>query len=480
MLVQSSRLNTIKQFLQDKLLFGNKPSFELFAILTVYFVQGILGLARLAVSFFLKDTLGLSPTQVAVMMGISALPWVIKPLFGFLSDGLPIFGYRRRSYLVISGILGTISWLALATIVNTSWSATFAILLTSLSVAISDVIADSIIVERARAESLGKAGSLQSLMWGASALGGFITAYLSGWLLEHFTTQTVFMITSVFPLIVSAIALWIGEDKIINNPNSEDKPKISSQIKLLWKAMKQKYIWLPTAFIFLWQLTPNADSAFFFFTTNELGFKPEFLGRVRLFTSLAALLGAWLYHRFLKNIPFRTILGWSVVFSSLLGMTTLLLVTHVNRTIGIDDHWFSIGDSIILTVMGQIAFMPVLVLAARLCPEGIEASLFALLMSIFNLAGLLSGELGAVLTHFLGITERNFDQLWLLVLITNISSLLPLIFIKWLPTGDPQDAHLSGNLPPVELFEHHTTGSLIENSFLPDVLPELIETNNKR
>lgn len=37
------------------------------------------------------------------------------------------------------------------------------------------------------------------------------------------------------------------------------------------------------------QATPSADSAMFFFQTNELGFTPEFLGRVRLAGSLASL-----------------------------------------------------------------------------------------------------------------------------------------------------------------------------------------------
>ncbi len=35
-------------------------------------------------------------------------------------------------------------------------------------------------------------------------------------------------------------------------------------------------------------------------------------------------------------------------------MTMLLLVTHANRTLGIDDRWFSLGDSLVLTVMGQV------------------------------------------------------------------------------------------------------------------------------
>jgi MFS family permease len=36
------------------------------------------------------------------------LPWVLKPLFGFLADWLYPFGYRMRGYMVIIGLLNTI------------------------------------------------------------------------------------------------------------------------------------------------------------------------------------------------------------------------------------------------------------------------------------------------------------------------------------------------------------------------------------
>jgi folate/biopterin transporter len=473
MIVNNIESDKLNQWLQDKLLFSNRPTPELFAILTVYFVQGILGLARLAVSFFLKDDLGLTPAQVAALIGIAALPWVTKPLIGFFSDGKPLLGYRRRSYLVLSGLLGAIAWLALALIVDTAWSATLAILVSSLSVAISDVIVDSLVVERVKQESLAKAGSLQSLTWGCSALGGLITAYLSGWLLEHLTSQTVFLITACFPLLVVAVAWLIVEQPV---KNEQELNPVSQQFQQLWQTIKQKSILAPVAFIFFWQATPSADSAFFFFTTNELGFSPEFLGRVRLVTSVAALIGIWLYQRWLKQIPFRVILGWSIVISAVLGMTTLLLVTHANRAMGIGDRWFSLGDSLILTVMGEITFMPILVLSARLCPAGIEASFFALLMSIWNLSGLLSHELGALLTHWLGVTETNFERLWLLLVITNLSSLLPLPFLPLLPIGDPQASETPAALPPAEVFEHHTPGSTPQQSFIPEVLPELLDT----
>ncbi|MEO1400418.1 MAG: folate/biopterin family MFS transporter [Cyanobacteria bacterium J06635_1] len=431
----------IKGFIESRLLLGQPLTTELAAILLVYFVQGILGLARLAVSFFLKDDLGLSPAEVAALTGIASLPWTIKPLFGFLSDGLPLFKYRRRPYLILSGFMGAAAWLALATVVNTAWAATAMILMSSLSVAISDVIVDSLVVERARAESQGEAGTLQSLSWGASAFGGLLTAYLGGVLLEQTSTQMVFGVTATFPLIVSMVAWLINEEPTTEGPSLK---AVWHQIQQLKGAVSQKAVWMPALFLFLWQATPTADSAFFFFATNDLHFEPEFLGRVRLVTSFAALAGIWVFQRFLKSVPFRTIFAWSTVLATVVGMSTLLLVTHANRGLGIDDHWFSLGDSAILTVMGEIAFMPVLVLCARICPPGVEATLFALLMSIVNLAGLISHELGAVLTHWLHVTETEFDNLWLLVMITNLTTLLPLPLLWLLPNSTSERAAPEG------------------------------------
>ncbi len=471
MIVSESGLTKLKASVTERVFFGHEPSPELIAILLVYFVQGILGLARLAVSFFLKDNLALGPAQVSALLGVVAIPWMVKPLFGFISDGLPIFGYRRRPYLVLSGFLGALSWVAMATVVNSAIAATAAIALGSLSIAISDVIVDSVVVERARNESVSGAGSLQSLSWGASALGGLVTAYFSGSLLQAFDVRTIFWITATFPLIVSAVAWLIAESPVTEK---HDWSVVRDQLGQLKQAVTQKAIWMPTAFLFLWQCTPTVESSFFYFATNELGFQPEFLGRVRLVTSIASLLGIWIFQRFLKTVPFRTIFGWSIVLTSILGMSMLLLVTHTNRTLGIDDHWFSLGDSLVLTVMGQISFMPVLVLAARLCPPGVEATLFASLMSVVNLAGLVSYEFGAVLTHLFGVTDTNFDHLWILVVITNVSLLLPLPFLSWLPASseesEDQGQPLALEADPAKPFGQ---------SFLPNFVSEWIPSKGR-
>lgn len=340
---------------------------ELFGILLVYFVQGAVGLARLATSFYLKDSLGLSPSQVAALMGVAMSPWILKPLYGLLSDTVPVAGYRRRPYLLLSGLLGCGAWLGMALWAPTAGLATLWMVLGSLAVAVGDVIVDSLVVERVHGSDWAGTGTLQSLTWGATALGSLLTAYLGGALLAHYPPQVVFGLTALLPLFI-ALAAWVIADQPVVLSQGWDP--LQQQVGQVWRALRQPSILLPVLFVFVWQATPSADAALFYFVTNDLGFGPEFLGQVRLVTSIASLLGVGIFQVYLRRIPLRPLFGWMTVISAGLGLTSLILVYHLNRDWGIDDHWFSLGDSLVLTVAGQIAFMPVLVLAARLCPLG--------------------------------------------------------------------------------------------------------------
>ena len=104
---------------------------------------------------------------------------------------------------------------------------------------------------------------------------------------------------------------------------------------------------------------------------------------------------------------------------------------------GLPDQIFAMGDDLVLTVLGQISFMPILVLAANICPPGVEASLYAALMSVNNLSGGLGSIFGGAATKWLGVTETNFDNLPLLLVSTNLAGLLPLPFLFLIPDEKP-------------------------------------------
>jgi hypothetical protein len=55
-----------------------------------------------------------------------------------------------------------------------------------------------------------------------------------------------------------------------------------------------------------------------------------------------------------------------------------------------------------------------------MCPKNIEATMYAMLTSTINLGSLVSGLLGGLIIFILGITENNFQNLWVLIIITSI------------------------------------------------------------
>jgi hypothetical protein len=47
----------------------------------------------------------MDPGDMQIYISIIHLPWSFKILYGLISDNLPICGTRRKSYLVLMGII---------------------------------------------------------------------------------------------------------------------------------------------------------------------------------------------------------------------------------------------------------------------------------------------------------------------------------------------------------------------------------------
>lgn len=77
----------------------------------------------------------------------------------------------------------------------------------------------------------------------------------------------------------------------------------------------------------------------FYFETNELGFSPEFMGRVRLVAALASLAGVAVYNTWLKDVPLRRMFLWTAVLGTGLGLTQLILITGTVPPTCPSSHW---------------------------------------------------------------------------------------------------------------------------------------------
>ena len=305
----------------------------------------------------------------------------------------------------------------------------FLMMLTSLGCCMADVVCDSILVEYARDEPEDKKGTIQSYAWGCRSMGGLLASIVGGISYENLGPELVFVITGALPLFISAAFLTM-EEKEYNNKTQRTSPK--QTIKFLLKAFKNKDIYKPALFLFIIGVTPGYGTVTSYFFEQVLKFSAYDFTYLDITSYVSGLLGIMIYKRYLTGVSFRKIFFWTLTLSWVLKWSYMVLIFRLNLDLGIPDIWFALADSIILTLIGQCILMPVVVLGARICPPGVEGSLYATLMSISNLAGVISSEWGSVFANMFNVDRNHFENFWKLIVLCNIIDLLPIASVRLL------------------------------------------------
>ena len=434
------RYCTFKSWAQGLIKTFGSPSLCLVG--TIYAVQGFKSFSSLAIDYLLKDTFNLQPASSQVLRTTMAIPWGIKPVYGIISDSLPICGYRRRSYLFICAILAIFAFtvLSLESISSTVLAVTVCLFFSSLSTAVSDVVIDARVVEMSRLDPENGANDLQSLSWIMLSVGGVIGSLLAGPTLEYFGARVVFALSSIGPLIILILSIYIKEDRVhASNGKKSCMTSASSQFFVLIKSIRSPLIWKSALWIFLSSaISPGLHQISFYYVTDELHFTPEFLGTTRAVGYLFLMAGTVIYNTCFRTTRFRIILYYAQIGLSIVSFLDIILVTRLNLKFGIPDTMFFLGDEIVADVFYRLKSMPVFILCAKVCPPGIEGTLFALLMSISNLSHAISSYWGAILCYWIGIGKDRYENLWLAVLIRSVLKVVPIFFLFLIPDVCPQ------------------------------------------
>jgi MFS family permease len=386
----------------------------LFAI--VYFAQGMSALPVQVITISFKDQ-GLEADEVAAFFLLASIPWFIKPLYGLISDFLPLFGQHRKSYLLATSALACVAGLIAGVSVHFSyWELAILYTTMGLGLAYNDVLTDALMVEKGKLNGL--TGAFQSLQWSAVTGAAIVVGLLGGYFAEHRELQMAFAVAAFFPLIVMFMAIFFVHEK----PTTPQQGEISE----IWIALRagfgERSVWLVAAFIFLFNFSPSFGPAFFFYQTDTLGFSQQYIGILNAIDSAFSILGALIYVPLSRSIPLRRLINFAI------GLSVITLLTYLAYRGEIS----ALLIHVIWGITGMVTTLAFLDLAARACPKRAEATFFALLMSIFNLGTLASQNVGAHLYTELG--EGSFAYTWLVIISTFATAaiwlLVPLIHIE--------------------------------------------------
>lgn len=354
------------------------------------------GLIAQPLSYFLKQSYGWSPLQVTAYLTVFNLPWIIKPVYGVVSDLLPLFGYRRKTYLVLAnaGAAAAYCW---ATQITTPGELAAALLLTAYGMAISSTVCGAILVENG--QKFGASDAFVNQQWLWFNIAAMASAFIGGQLVERLppagALHSAAAIIALAPLAV-VLAGWFLIDE---DTRRFDLAEARKTLSGLWAAVRLRELRVVALFLFVYYLNPGLGTPLYYHMTDDLQFSQQYIGILGAINSAGWVAGALLYRRFLKGITAKALLNLSIAFGIVATAAFLLLWSEASAAI---INFFS-------GIAGVVAFVATLSLAADYCPQRSEGFAFAALMSVTNLAGALSENMGSFLYEQL--FHRNLDPL---------------------------------------------------------------------
>lgn len=387
---------------------------------TVYFfsLNGLGALSNLSVLFLLKEKIRLSASQTAYFHALTLLSWVIKPLWGYLSDQFPLWGLRRRSYFQIMSVIAGFSWLALAMIPSYSVGLLLIFITLAYSAyAFQDVVTDAWMVEVGQPERL--TGKFQSIQWGAVYLAMTITALWGGSLADQARQGTVpfqwiFAMAAIFPLMTLGVGFFTLDESAKSGPRSAH-PVAWAEI------FRSKEIWLLAFFLFLWTFSPAIGTPFIYYALDTLHFDGAFLGVLQALASVTAFVTSLVFAKWIDRIPVRKFLIAVVLTGSILLLSHLIYFMPTVYQNPQFARMLALVTRIPFAIFDTLVILTLLNLAAKICPRYAGGSVFALLMSFYNLGQSGADILGGFLFSLMGlprliVISAGFSFLTLLVL----------------------------------------------------------------
>ena len=110
--------------------------------------QGFKRLVDLGLYYVYKDKLHLEPAEIEVLLGIINFPWVVKMVFGIISDNMTFFGSRRKSYFILACSVNLLSLIALMgySVSYGKYFITGCVFVTQLCMTYCDALSDALVV----------------------------------------------------------------------------------------------------------------------------------------------------------------------------------------------------------------------------------------------------------------------------------------------------------------------------------------------
>jgi hypothetical protein len=449
-------------------------------LLMVYFAYGALGLINVTRDFWIRESLTLSPAELASIGVWLTLPWTVKMVFGELVDCVPILGSQRRVYILIGALCTAIGLVTLAGAAG-QWLSflpphqlyVLGSMLIVLGTVIQDVVADAMSTEvvprvdadgkpRPDADVRADLGMVQVLGRIFLSLGILAVAGLSGLLASILPRQTVFLVSLVVPAI-SVVSVFL-----IQVETTERRPidwrilgggiafgAVVAMLGLGGVPFAQEIIFVVSMgvictmlvfvtreidhktrmtilyaaiIIFAFRSSPLVGDGYTWFMIDVLKFDETFFGILDQIGAAIAIVAMWFLAKQITEYSVAKTLFWIAVVGTILSMPSVGLFYGLHlwteQMFGFGARSIAIVNAATTSPFAQLSMIPLLTLTAYYAPAGHRATWFALMASLMNLALVAAQLQTKYLNAIFPIERGDYGELGMLLIVVTVLGLV--------------------------------------------------------
>ena len=354
----------------------------------VYVAEGLAqvsGLLKQPLNFFLYKGLHWDSAMVGSYMLILGVPWMVKPLYGLVSDCVPLFGYRRKSYLFLVNLAATAALLTM-TWLGDPHVIIYALFVIVSAMAVSSALCGGLLVEHGKHSGLASKFCSQQTLW--VNLANIAAALAGGWLCSSYAPVGALhhaaFIAMFAPLIVVASTWYLVEEE----KTRADLNQLKLGLKSIYETVRSRSTWGIAAFLMLWSFNPGFGAPLYAHMTNTLGYQQSFIGTLSVIYAAGAATGGLLYMKWLsprfsvKQLACVLIVGGALMQALFVFMGSVESAMALNFMEGL---------------MTSMALLNAHVIAANRCPDHAEGFMYGILLSAANVSFSASQAVGGYL-----------------------------------------------------------------------------------
>lgn len=375
------------------------------------------GILRLPFQNLLKSELHVSREAMASFFALTAFAWYFKPLAGILTDSVPLFGTRRRHYVLLSAFCAAAFFIFCGVASHRYAGLVILLVAANAMLVIGSTVAGALTVEAG--QRYGATGRLTSAMYVVAngcvllggPLGGFLAARAFG-----FTAATC----AIISLSMVPFAWWFVREPAANKQKSNET-WTKAKAQFFW-LIRSRTMWTAAGLLFLVYIAPGFATPLYYLQTDTLKLSQEFIGTLILLGGLFGIAGSFLYAFLCPKFRLRVLLYLSITASALGSLGYLFYRSATAATL-VESENGLIAAFVTLALMD---------LAARATPRGSEALGFALMMSVLNGAQSLSDVFGSWLMdqHHVSFSNLVWLNAGTTALVLALIPLLPRALIE--------------------------------------------------